>query len=544
MKKKTVGYIVIFLIVIALRFMLSMNFSSFFVHALKIDDNLMVEQMKSLSNGNFLGDYYQRTLIKGIAYPVFLYLSKMSGLGYGHILTLLYISSCLFFVYALKRIVKEKWILIIVFTILLFNPISYSSELYQRLYRNSLSYIEILFFLGAVINIIASKKNNILNYVFLGMIVSIMFLTKEDTIWAKVILLIVFIFKLYKNVKLKNICLNLIPILIIILNLNIVSFLNYKKYNIYTYNELTNSYFKDAYTKILQIKDDKKTNKVAIPKSTFIKLCENSKTFGFTKEEINKNFFSYVGTSGEIKNSNIIWVFRTWVYRKHQFKDGKEANEYFHKLSNEMDQLFKEGKLKKEFAFSSVFMNPPRFDDIKQLPKNLWDAIYYTSTYKNIKTFSEAEMQEQFEWDETVGAYKTEHRNSHTVDSIINNNPTFCEIIRKSYKYFTIIFSILGLLVYLKNIKIKDYLNLIVHTIVLIYLFILAGVTYTHTTGFDAIRYCYLGNIYILQNLFILLNLYRLYSNTKEKRKNKTELQLLESGEKSENKSICNNSSI
>ena len=60
-----------------------------------------------------------------------------------------------------------------------------------------------------------------------------------------------------------------------------------------------------------------------------------------------------------------------------------------------------------------------------------------------------------------------------------------------------------------------DKLNFIMHLMLIAYVLIICGVTYTHTTAFAAIRYCYLTNIYIIQNLFILLNLYRLYQNSK-----------------------------
>lgn len=430
---------------------------------------------------------------------------------------MLYITACLFVVYSLKKVIKDKKILIIILTFLLFNPISYSSELFQRLYRNSILHIELLFLLGTTINIIVSKKNNVFNYIFLGFIISIMFLTKEDTIWAKLILLIIIIYKLYKNFKFKNICINLIPILIIILNLNIVSYINYKKYNIYTYNELTNSYFKDAYIKILQIKDDEKIEKIAIPKSTFYKLADNSKVFGFSREQIDNLYLLYGGEDKEIPNSNIIWMFRTWIYDVHKFKNGREANEYFYNLSEEIEELFKEGKLEKEFVFPSVFMNPPSLDDIKQLPKNFAKTIYYTLTYKNIRTFPEKEMSKIFNWDNIIGAYKINYYDSHNVGNIVEDNLTNCEVIRKIYEVFTITFSIVAFGIYSKNIRTRDLLNGIIHIIFLIYLVILCGVTYTHVTAFDAIRYCYLGNIYILQNLFILLNLYRIYDKYKNK---------------------------
>ena len=122
---------------------------------------------------------------------MFLCLAKLSGIGYGNAFTLIYICACLFFTYSLKKIIKDKGMLVFILIILLFNPISYSSDLFQRLYRNSLSYVELLFFLGVIINIITSKKNNILNFIFLGIIMSIMIITKEDNIWTKIILVFV-----------------------------------------------------------------------------------------------------------------------------------------------------------------------------------------------------------------------------------------------------------------------------------------------------------------------------------------------------------------
>ncbi len=323
-----------------------------------------------------------------------------------------------------------------------------------------------------------------------------MLLTKEDNIWTKIILVLIIIFKLYKNIKIQNILITLIPVFVISINLSLVSYINYKHYNIYTYSELDDSCFKDAYTKILQIKDDQKNDdKVAIPKSTFYKLADNSKAFGFTRKEIDDLYYLYVGPNNEISNSNIIWIFRTWVYKKFDFKDGKEANDYFYKLSDDIDKLFKEGKLKKEFVFPLVFTNPPTLNSIKQLPKNFVKAIIYTSTYKNIKTFPKDKMIKVFEFDDIVGAYSINYYNTHTADSIIESNSPEIEIIRKIYEIFVSIFSIISLIIYIKNIKIKDSLNFTIHIIVTIYLIIVSGVTYTHTTAFDAIRYCYLGNI-------------------------------------------------
>ena len=68
-----------------------------------------------------------------------------------------------------------------------------------------------------------------------------MFLTREDNIWVVLVYAILIIYKLYKGIKIKNILLLLTPVLVTSTLLNIVCYINYKNYGIYTYNELSNS---------------------------------------------------------------------------------------------------------------------------------------------------------------------------------------------------------------------------------------------------------------------------------------------------------------
>lgn len=530
-------FILLITIVALARILLSCNLPSFYINNLRYDDKLMINQSNSLNEGNYLGEYSDLTLVKGIIYPMFLHISNIFNLDYGMLLTIMYIIGCLYFVYSLNKIIKNKLILTIIYVFTIFNPISYSSDLFQRLYRNSLSIIELLFFFGTIINIISSKKDNIINYIFLGIITGTMFLTREDNIWVVLVYAILIIYKLYKGIKIKNILLLLTPVLVTSTLLNIVCYINYKNYGIYTYNELSNSNFKKAYIKILQIKDEKKIDKTSIPKSTLYKLVENSKIFNLSKEYIDIKYKILSQGTDEIYNGNMIWYLRFWIYQQNKFKNGEDANKYFERLSNEIDELFIAGKLEKEFVIPSVNIHAPTINEIKELPKNLIYAIYYTTTYKNVKTFSTKDIIEKFKYNKDIKAYYTNYSDYHNAENIIDNNPIGYEIIRNIYKYFTIIFSLAAFIIYIKHIKVKDKLNLILHIFFIVYLTIICGVTYTHTTAFDAIRYCYLGNIYILQNLFIFLNLYRIY----DKNRNVNESKLLESGGQND---FSNNSSI
>lgn len=490
-------FIILIIIVTILRFLISFKLPNFYIVNLQYDDKLMINLSRSIMKGEYLGRYNNFTLIKGIVFPLILSFTTLLHLNFSLFLTILYILSCIYFTLSLEGIIKSKKYLLIIYVLLLFNPISYSSELFQRLYRNSISIMELLFFLGIIINII--KNNKIKDYVLLGIILSIMFLTREDNIWTIVIIFVLFLYKI-KNIRI------IIPIIILVFSLNMISFINYKYYGIYTYNEINKSEFHKTYMKILKIKDNKKLDNVSITKETLHKISDLTNSFSISKNDLDSFYKSLADDNGEINNGNIIWYFRLLIYEKNRFQTAKESEEFYKKLGEEIDKL----KLDREFTIPSIFINTPTISELKKLPKNIIKSIIYTSSYKNVKTLTNFDG---YRYDPHTNAYIIRYDNYSDTENIVKKNSIIYEIMRQIYKYITIILSILSLIIYVKNIKKFDNINKILHIVLISYLLILFGVTYTHITAFYSIRYFYLGNVYILQNIFILLNITRLLEN-------------------------------
>lgn len=513
MKKKII-YIILIVIVL-LRFLLSYHLKSFFIINLTYDDKLMIYKLMDLNKGLYLGNYTPLTLIKGIIYPLCLFISYHLHLTYSSFFTILYILACSYFAYSLKSIIKNKYIIIGIYFILLFNPISYSSELFQRLYRNSLAPTELLLYLGLFIRIIADKKNYVHRYILLGIMIFIMIMTKEENIWIVFSMLVLFIYKVHQSHDPIHLSMYLLPVFITILCLNVLCFINARHYGIYTYNELSKSEFKNTYIKILQIKDKEKIKRVSIPKSTLLKLAKESEVFNFSEKEIDIFSKGSSDYKGETSNATMMWSFRLFVHMKQKFKNGYEANEYYRKLGKDIDRLFKEGKLKKEFAFPSIFLNVPIKGDLKEIPSTVIKMIAYTSSYQDVKVLVDKDILKDQLYNKTVRAYNIEFIDRHNSANIQKVNPIGYEIIRIIYKWFTIIFSIISIGIFIANIKKKDLLNLILLIIILSYFIIIGGVSYTHVTAFNSIRYCYLGNVFILQSLFILFNIVRVIDNKK-----------------------------
>lgn len=506
-------FIIIVILVSIIRFLLSFRLPSFYIHGLIFDDELMISEFFSIMNKNYLGNYNYITLTKGPFYPFLLALCAIYKIRYSLFFTLVYILSSLFFVNSLQKIIKDKKFILIVYILILFNPVSYSSDLFQRLYRNSIVLSELLLFLGFVIRIISDNSSKIYNYIFLGLITSLMFLTREDSIWSIVVICLIIIYKLYKQRKISKILITFIPLIILFINLNLVSFINYKKYGIYTYNEMNKSEFSKTYIKLLQIKDKDKISMVSLPKSTLIDLSKKSKKLGIDEENIKGFFEKSSDFDGEISNGSMMWFFRGFIYKTFKFKNGKESEKYYKELGKEIDELFLKKEFEKEFVIPSVLINTPIKKDLHKIPTNLLKAIIYTTKYENVKTLTRVD---EYKYNKEIRAYSIIYEDFNKTENIVQKNPIKYEIFRIIYKYFTIIFSIISLIIYIYNVKKLDKLNLINHIIFISYCIMLLGVVYTHTTGFYAIRYFYLGNIYILQNVFILLNIYRIFSLKKE----------------------------
>ena len=509
---KKYWFVLSIILLCVLRFLFTYKLPSFYLFRMSHDDDLYVKFLYSLLRGDYLGSYDVRTIIKGPVFAFILFVSKLYKMSFSSFFTIIYIISCLFFLSSLKNIIKEKKYLIIVFLVLLFNPVTFSSDLFQRLYRSSISITELLFFLGSVIRVLFSKDIKARNYMLLGISLSFMFLTREDNIWTYPVLLFIIFYHIFKYKKIKLVILSLTPIMILITSKNIISIVNYKHYGIYTYNEIQESEFHNTYKKILQIKDDEKIHMVSIPKSTIYRLADNTKTFNFSKEEIDRfyhlyEYYEYESTKGEIYNGNIVWNLRSMISLKNGLKSGKKSEDYYKKLGEEIDKLFENGTFEKEFIMPSTYMAVPMKEDFINLPKKVLETIIYTTTYKNIKTLTKTD---EYLYNKDINAYYFEYIDYHDTANIVKKNPVQYEIIRKIYEFLTIVFSFISLFIYFKNIKKFDSISILSHLLLICYLLIIGGVSYTHISSFNSIRPLYLANIYIIQSIFIIINVHRI----------------------------------
>src|SRR5574344_1394717 len=86
------------------------------------DDNLLYNYSINLSNGNWLGEYSQLTLSKGISYSLFIELNEKLMIQYSLALILLYVFATVIFCYSFKSIINKRY-LAFMYLLILYSPV-------------------------------------------------------------------------------------------------------------------------------------------------------------------------------------------------------------------------------------------------------------------------------------------------------------------------------------------------------------------------------------------------------------------------------------
>ena len=129
------------------------------------DDWIMVHLADTLRSGQWLGEYNSLTLTKGMFFPLYLAVINFFHLSYLNVTAFLYTVSCMVFVYALRPLVKKPLPRLVLYLALLWNPVSYSLQAFQRVYRNSISYIQLLFIFAGFLAVYLRRREPVKKHI-------------------------------------------------------------------------------------------------------------------------------------------------------------------------------------------------------------------------------------------------------------------------------------------------------------------------------------------------------------------------------------------
>ena len=366
--------------------------------SLLYDDVLIVKEADGIISGNWLGEYNCLTLVKGAFAPLFIAFLNIIQVPFLIGQEIIYDISIIFLTLVLSKKIENKKILVIISIILLFNPIMYCSELI-RVYRDGIYVSLIVFLIALTIGLFLNRKGKIRKIVLyqigLGFALSAIYLCREDFIWiipyliGTVIITICYILRDKElHNKIKRVNTYFIPICIFTISILTVMSINYKYYGVFQLNQYWGKEFKEAYGALTRIKVEEK-RKVPITREALSIAYRISPTFAELKdylegEEGKKWAMCGDGDSVDIQGGWIHWAIIRAVESKGYYKDAKTANEFYRRVSDEINKACDEGVVD---AYPKRVSNTGRFDveDIINTFKKSVDTIKYQSKYYLVK---------------------------------------------------------------------------------------------------------------------------------------------------------------
>lgn len=505
------------------------------------DDGLQFRLAQSLARGEWLGLYDNLTLSKGLTYPLWMAILHVFDIPFWFGNTLLYTLACLAVIYALRRAIHSHWVLLFVYSIILFNPF-----ISDRAYRDAIAPALILMLFAWIIGmflVIRADKNDrhrILDSIIFtitgALSLSAWWFLREDSFWILPFILLGIVVILwcliYQIIKHKESFKRLIvPILFIILPLIVlagshigIGLLNQHYYGRFVVNDYMSSDFQGAYGALTRIKDDRWQSTVPISENMRDKAYEVSPSFRKLKTCLDNEgkgvceFFRY--NNIKISNSDyeggwFFWALRLAVQQEGYYDNPSKAADFYNKLASEINTACNTNKIECTKRERSSLSSPFRAEIITPFIINIQKSAIFlvkadgtgNSNFKleNIDKYSPEKeitadfLKARYHTGESNPTARIKHSIQHSIGDI--------------YVFLNYIFFIgsLGSLIVM-TIRIKVYkqlwpIVLIGWSIVFTIAIRVVMLAYVETTAFPAIITLYFSSTYplmlLLEGIFV-----------------------------------------
>ena len=369
------------------------------------DDWIMVHMADALRGGRWLGEYNDLTLTKGMFFPFYLAVLNFLHLSYLSVSAFLYTVSCMIFVYALRPLLKKYRACLTLYLVLLWNPVSYSVQAFQRVYRNSISYIQVLLIFGGLLALWLRRKEPVKKQLLwlltaaIGMVT--FFYTREDAIWVEpflIVFVLVYLGNLFvlwrkehAKVYVAKAVLILLPFLSVWGAGQLIAQENYNHYNIRLTNELQKGGFAEMYKSMMAVKPEEDIPGVTMTREKVARMCDECPTLKKLEPYIQSSRIYWAGSEEnekdwEVRDGWVFWIFRTALEQAGYYTDGGTVNQVCLQIRDELETAMDEGRLERQATMPSTYMSPWRKGYLGDLFGALGKAITYTTTYDEMET--------------------------------------------------------------------------------------------------------------------------------------------------------------
>jgi len=326
------------------------------------DDLLFINHARSLLSGDWLGAYNELTLVKGAFYPIWVATMSMLGAPLLMAQQMFYVVICMVFVVAIRPVLKSPMALLLVYLVLLFNPMSFTDGVATRVLRDGIyPALTILIMAGAtglLVRIDSPLKSLAIWSVILGVAAAMFSLTREEGIWmvpAIVLVMSMAGWRIWsKPMRWPRLALCLLPVAVWLTAIGAVSAVNMQYYGTFRTVDIKAPGFLAAYGSLARVKSEERHPTIPVPQDVREKVYKISPAFAellpYLDEEEGLGWkgrdwrlegrFSYWNWGDEsidIHGGRFVWALRDAVALAGHYKSAKDAESFYQRLANEVN---------------------------------------------------------------------------------------------------------------------------------------------------------------------------------------------------------------
>ena len=325
------------------------------------DDYLFITLAESLLQGRWLGDYNHLTHAKGVAYPVFLALNQLAGWPLKLTEHILYLGAALYFSHMLGRIVNARWLTIVTFMLLAFNPAPWSPVVGGRVVREGLyTSLTLLMFALALrcyilpdgTSVTQALRKHWAGLSLLGLVGGVFWLTREEGVWLLPSMGMLVVYGLMVRWRqgvaiLPALAYLGLPLMVAQLPIQTVNTLNYRQYGVYHHNDFHSPDFVAAYGALSRIRHDAWQRYVVFPKDA----RERAYRFSAAARELKPHLEGELGQAWraigceqtrttpcpEILSGWFMWALRDAVQAAGHYQTAPQAAAFYRQLATQIN---------------------------------------------------------------------------------------------------------------------------------------------------------------------------------------------------------------
>lgn len=331
-----------------------------------LDDRLFLVMAESIVRGDWLGAYSQATLAKGPFYSIWIAALYWIGIPLGLGVQLAYAGACAAFARACRPAISSGAVLLAMYALLLWNPMSFEAPTMGRIIRQQIYTPLALAVLAGLVGLYCRRHETLrrqLPWTLLtGLSFGCFWLTREESVWLvpSVVLLAsaaaVWAFRISREqgrVMLRSLGL---AAALAALPLVLVSWQNYRHYGWFGTVENRATEFQDAYGAMVRVNIGPDIDFVPVTREAREAMYKVSPTFAKLQPYLEGEYgLGWAGASSyvtklpagekQIGGGWLIWALRDSVAAAGYCHSAREALDFYRRMADELNAACDAGKL-------------------------------------------------------------------------------------------------------------------------------------------------------------------------------------------------------